>query len=74
MISPITTIFGFFAALSLGIPFWAWVVGFLCIGGGNALLFGLFLCIAMDAPVSVYIIGFICAVVDVIITATLNEN
>ena len=74
MISPITSIFGFIGALSLGIPVWAWFAGALCVGGEAVLWFGLFMCIAMDAPFSWYVIGFVCAMADFIITAAASES
>ena len=61
----ITAIFCLIAALMLGAPLWAFIVGFLCfVGGPLVLFFGFFLCVAMDAHIGYWIIGLICVLLD----------
>lgn len=65
-----TMLFGFFATIAFGAPFWAYLVGFLCILAVPPMtlpLYGLVLTFVYSGPVWVYVVGALCIVFDALL-------
>lgn len=73
-----TALFGLFATIAFGAPFWAYLVGFLCIfviPPGALALYGLTLTFVYSGPVWAYVVGILCIALDTVLVAeSLNRR